>query len=321
MVVAKSDRDRLDLNWWPDGVMGVLNLGTDYVFLSANGGKIAKTTGDLANPISGGGTPFLEIKNVKNQYQYAAGGPVYQDDATGTLLMFYHAEKWPNGTDGHRFYSLLGMAKSTDGGNTWNDLGEIVTPEIIFGENLNAVEVMGAPYVTVYDYFYVYFADYPTSGGRNNLTVARARIQDVVIAANESNSVVPWFKFYNGTWNEPGLGGRSSILENGNPGTRWFDVSFNEYLEKYIMVVSAQNPNTNRPNLYLTESTDGLVWGSRKLIADEQGESFYTTIIGSGNDPRVSGQQFYIYYTFSVVGEWDRWNDAILARRLISCSN
>ena len=110
-------------------------------------------------------------------------------------------------------------------------------------------------------------------------------------------------------------------MENGNPETRWFDVSFNKYLGKYIMVVSAQNSNTNKPNLYLTESADGLVWGSRKLIADEPGESFYTTIVGSGSEPRVSGQQFYIYYTFSVAGEWDRWSDAVLARRLISCSN
>ncbi len=321
VVVTKSDRDQLNLKWWPDGVMGVLNLDTGYVFLAANGGKIAKTAGDLGNPISSGSKPFLEIKNMKNKYQYAAGGPIYKDKATETLLMFYHAEKWPNGTEGQRFYSLLGMAKSTDGGKTWNDLGEIVTPEVPFGQNSNVVEVMGAPFVVLGDYFYVYFGDYPKSGGRNNLTVARARVQDVVKAANDSNSVIPWFKFYNGIWSEPGLGGRSSALENGNPETRWLDVSFNEYLGKYIMVVSAENPKTHKPNLYLAESTNGLVWDSRKLIADEEGESFYTTIIGSGSEPRVSGQQFYIYYTFSVAGEWDRWNDAILARRLISCSN
>jgi hypothetical protein len=321
VVVSKSDRDRLNLKWWPDGVMGVLSNNTGYIFFAANGGKIAQTAGTLDNPISGISQPILVIKNMKNEYQYSAGGPIYRDFTTGNLLMFYHAEKWPNGTEYKRFYSLLGMAKSTDGGNTWNDLGEIVTPEIRFGENYLPVEVEGAPFIVKGDYFYVYFSDYLASGRHNNLAVARAKVQDVVKAASESNGVVPWFKFYEGTWSEPGLGGRSSALENGNPEIRWFDVSLNEYLGKYLMAVSARNLNNNNINLYLVESTDGLVWDNRKPIAGEPGESFYTTIVSTGSESRISGQQFYIYYTFSGIGEFDRWKDAVLARRLITCSN
>src|SRR5262245_41645615 len=54
---------------------------------------------------------------------------------------------------------------------------------------------------------------------------SRARVADVVAAANDSSTVVAWTKYYNGDWTEPGLGGRSNYLEEGNGGANWTSAS------------------------------------------------------------------------------------------------
>lgn len=320
VIVTKAERDRVGLIGWPDGTMGVQKAGNKYVFLAANAVQVSRTTGTLDNPIANSVQSNLQIRNPKHDYQYAGGGPVYQDPATGMMLMFYHAEKWPAGTDRDHFYSLVGMAKSTDGGVIWNDLGEILTPQVQFGETAGPVEVEGASYVVVGDYFYVYFADLQSSGMRSNLAVARASVQAVLSAAVQSNTVVRWFKYYKGFFNEPGMGGRSTALEAGNPDTSWFDVKYNKFTGKYVMVVSARNVRTGRLNLFLADSLDGLEWSPRKLVGDEPGEAMYPTIVSLRNADSTAGQQFYVYYTFSVTGDKYRWTDAVLARRLISCS-
>jgi hypothetical protein len=70
--------------------------------------------------------------------------------------------------------------------------------------------------------------------------------------------------------------------------------------------------------LYFTISDDGINWSRRMLISDEAGELFYPSIMGTGDDPRITGREFYIYYTHSLVGAWNRWGDAQLVRRKIS---
>jgi hypothetical protein len=310
-VVSKNSKEQKGFTGWPDGTMGVLKNGDMYTFIAAHNISPSKSVGNLDNPFLESSIPKISIRNPKGSYNYAAGGPIYKD-SSGMLLMFYHAEKWPNG-DLHKFISSIGLAKSVDDGNTWTDLGEIIKPETAWSWG---AEVGGGNFTIAGDYFYVYFRDTLTSGDIN-LAVARAKIVDVITAAKESNNVVTWSKYYQGSWNESALGGKSSPLEFGNPGTRFFDVSYNEYLNKYIMVIAADFGLST--SLYYTESADGIAWSSRSLLDDILGENFYPTIIGLGEFPRVSGADFFIYYTYSQKGNWERWSDAILARRKISC--
>src|SRR5579872_587056 len=142
-VVSKQGRDAAGLNSWPDGTLGVLKSRAGYLFFGANRGMISRTVGTLDNPLAVSVRPDIPIQKMKHAYQYAAGGPVYRDPATHTLLLFYHAERWLV-SDQRRFYSILGMAKSTDDGNTWIDLGEILTPNVAYGAVPHAVEVGGA---------------------------------------------------------------------------------------------------------------------------------------------------------------------------------
>jgi Concanavalin A-like lectin/glucanases superfamily/Domain of unknown function (DUF4185) len=309
IVMDAEDRNSKGLNYWPDGTMGVIRSGSQYAFFTANSSSIARTVGTPDNPAVSVLEASSLIQNMKNSYNYTAGGPVYRDPSTGTLYMFYHAEKWDG--DFVNFWSLIGMAKSTDGGNTWNDLGEIVTPNCPFGSRNH--EITGGTFVIVGDYFYLYFRDC-VAGSEINLAVARARVDDVMTAAN-SNNVTVWTKYRNGNWSQPGIGGTSSGLESGNPWTNFMSVSYNEHSGKYILVVVCSGNNWD---LCITESSDGLSWSTRVKIDSEMGESYAPSIVGFGTEPRNSGQQFYVYYSYSLAGGFNRWSDSVFSRRLIS---
>lgn len=313
-VVSRSSKVQKGFTSWPDGTMGVLKNGDIYTFIAGHNISPSKSIGTLDNPFLESSIPKIRIGQSKGSYNYAAGGPIYKD-TSGMLLMFYHAEKWPNG-DSHKFISSIGIAKSLDDGTTWIDLGEIIKPEAVNGGEWG-IEVGGGNFAIVGDYFYVYFRDTLVSGEIINLAVARAKIAEVVSSAKDSSNVVAWSKYYQDSWDEPALGGKSSPLEFGNPATRWFDISYNEYLNKYIMAIAADiGPSTS---LYYTESADGITWSSRNLLDNTLGEDLYPTIIGLGESPRISGSEFFVYYTYSKKGGWERWDDAILMRRKINC--
>lgn len=316
-IVTKNSRTSMGLNWWNDGCFGVVKNGTDYSFFAANGSNSAKTNGTLDNIANSVSYTGNAIQNLKDTYNYAAGGPIYKDLNTGNLIMLYHFEKHRDG-DYTRFYSGLGMAKSTDGGSSFVDLGKIITANVSY-ESPNCpdiVEMTGAPYTIKDGYMYVYFADYLESGGINSLAVARASVSDILTAA-ASGDVTSFYKYYNGSFSQAALGGLSSYLENGNPYTRWMDVSYNSYLDRFVMVI-AQNTIGSQVNLFLTTSTDGINWSPRTQIESEGGESFYPSIVGLGNDPKTTGTSFYLYYTHSVLGGFDRWSDAEVVRRIVT---
>ncbi len=198
-------------------------------------------------------------------------------------------------------------------------MGEIVSTEAAYDapSTPDVVEITGGTFAVKDGYFYLYFRDTLVSGAVNNLAVARAAVQDVIEAAIQGKAA-QWEKYYDGTFAEPGLAGKSSYLENDNPGSRWMSVTYNTYLNAFIMVVAHQPSYPLCTNLYVSASEDGIHWPPRIRIEDEPGESFYPSILSIGQDPLLTGSSFYVYYTRSIVGEFNRWADAALVRRLIA---
>jgi hypothetical protein len=307
---------------WPDGNMGVLRSATgSYTFIAASDGAPITTVGTLVNPAQT--SSRRAIQNMTHQADYAAGGPVY-DTGTGTWLMFYHAERWPANADWRRFYSLLGMAKSTDSGMTWTDLGQIISPHVPMAEAFafpgwGVWDIGGGAYLVIGDYFYVYFSDLTSlttldqagQYAHNSLAVARAKIDDVVTAALLGN-VVTWRKYYDGAWSESGLGGRSSQLDNqSNASFNFMDVSYNTYARKYLLFGGYES------QLVVAESSDGLVWSSRRTILTGTGERIYPTIVGTGSNPRVTDQTFYVYYMYDPTNT-NRNTTGVLTRHLVT---
>jgi len=164
---------------------------------------------------------------------YMLGGMWY-DKTTRKLYAPMHCEYIEEGGGNHRQISL---ASSTDKGLTWKFEGMIVTRDVLGGRSLKQSEYSGIHWDGGAGDFFIY-ADEP--GGYIYLYagtyiqpkrgtywqefirhyVARCAIKDI---GNPS----AWKKFYNGKWNEPGLGGKASYVNA-------YYVMYNTYLKKYI---------------------------------------------------------------------------------------
>jgi hypothetical protein len=280
-----------------------------YDFYGANSGSPTKTTGPLTDP--GKSKKSVKISGVPGgKFDYVSGGPIYYDQATGARLLVYHAEIW--GKSNKDYHSMLGMAVSTDSaGLNFKDLGTIVEPNLQKG----FAEVGGGSFAIVNGYMDVYFRDWGGGGVTSELAVARAPLSDLIHNALVGQAT-PFTKFFNGSWSQPGRGGMSSGLEIGNPANSWSAVSYNNYTNGLVMVTSQYTADGG--DLYLASSSDGINWTPRQPIALDPGEQFYPSLIGTGADPQITGQSFYVYYTDSKNGGFGRWSDAQLARRLIT---
>jgi hypothetical protein len=243
-----------------------------------------------------------------------SGGPVFQDPNNGTRFMIYHAEK--HGSSAKDYYSVLGLAVCYDpNGRTFTNLGTIIEPNIPIDQTVHSIDIGGGSFAIVGDQLHVYYRDYLAGGGSAELAVARAPLADVFSNAY-SGLGTSFSKYYNGDWSEPGIGGRASALEVGNPANAWSAVSYNDYLDQLVMVSSQWTPT--QPDLYLATSPDGINWSPRQALDVDPGEQFYPSIIGTGADPTRSDQSFYVYYTDSNKGAWSRWSDAKLVRREVT---
>lgn len=310
IIYTKKQRSSAGGSYWPDGNFGVVSNGDGtYDFYAANGPKPVVSTGTLLKP--GDNDRSVSIVNVpKKKYDYIAGGPVYEDPWSGARLMIYHAEVHQKNQQ--QFYSVLGMAISTDpAGRTFTDLGEIIRPNVPPG----VAEVGGGSFAIVNGYLNVYYRDWLSDYSTAEVAVARAPMADIMNNALAGVGT-SFSKYYNGSFSQPGLGGKSSYLENGNPNNGWLSVSYNEYLGQMMMVTSQWSASGN--DLYLATSPDGINWSPRQPIALDAGEQFYPTIVGTGSQPMRTDKSFYVYYTDSNKGAWDRWDDAQLRRREIT---
>lgn len=308
-TIYKSSQPK-GLGSWPDGNFGVISNGNGtYDFYAANSSTAQLVTGTLENPALGKKKKVTIYNVPKKTYKYVAGGPVYEDEASGARFMVYHAEIHKKG----KYSSVLGLAASTDpNGQAFWDLGTIIEPNMPALQAPWSVDVGGGSFAILDGYFNVYYRDYMADGSSSELAVARAPVAELV--SNSLNGIsTPFTKYYDGTWSQPGRGGKSSPLEAGNPANWWSSVSYNEYLDQLLLVSSQWQAGGTGPDLYLATSSDGVNWSSRQPLVLDAGEQMYPTIIGTGSDPQITGQSFYVYYT-----DGKRWKSAQLARRLVT---
>ncbi len=125
------------------------------------------------------------------------------------------------------------------------------------------------------------------------LAVARLALSDL------DNTPQPWMKYYNGSFSEPGAGGRFTLLTNGMTPF----VGYNSYLERWIMFHNHGFDPLSYPYIALRTSSDGLIWSERMevLIAGENSTMVGspTIVDDSSDDPRISDNEFWLYYGYS----------------------
>jgi hypothetical protein len=308
-VIYKASQPK-SLGSWPDGNMGVISNGDGtYDFYAANGSSPQLVTGTLEDPAQSKKRKVTIYNVPKKTYKYVAGGPVYEDEATGARFMVYHAEIHKKG----KYSSLLGLAASTDpDGQAFWDLGPIIEPNMPHLQAPWSVDVGGGSFAIHDGYFNVYYRDYMANGSSAELAVARAPLAQMV--SNSLNGMTtPFTKYHNGSWSQPGRGGMASPLEAGNPANWWSSVSYNDYLDQLVLVSSQWQSGGTGPDLYLATSSDGVNWSARQPLVLDAGEQMYPTIIGTADDPQISGQSFYVYYT-----DGKRWKSSQLVRRMVT---
>ena len=350
---------------WPDTPLGIIKTATGYDFFGSDGGyhaqqtweghlvgnnkagSIVVTSGTLDKPL-GSGDP-LNVSITPNpdpavnpnypSYGYMGGGPVYQIPQgvphAGKLLATYHAEL---PTDA--LYAALGLAASSDNGQHWTDLGEIIRLNQAYALGLDGYEIGDGPLVLSPDgkYFYLYFPDWTANGTLHTSTptgvsttthvsVARALVSSVLEAAFgleqppadrnpvlvSSPHTVAFEKFYEGKWNlQPGLGGASTDLSPKSAYSGYLDIHWNSALKRYVMIIS------NDTNFAYAESIDGLTWTVPTLLGNFDTIAAYPTAVGLGDDPHILGKSYYIYFTHLRTDDTG-WTNGSLQRLTLTC--
>lgn len=334
---------------WPDTPMGVVKNGDSYEFFASDGGlhfrqlwqgkwygndkwgSATRAVGTLDNPL--GTAPPIDMSIDPNpdpnvnpfyaSYNYMGGGPVYRVpdgmSGAGNLLMVYHAEI--NTQHNASFYSVLGLASSTNEGMSWTDLGEIIRLNQAYRDELDGFDIGDPPLAISPDgkYFYIYFRDWLANGTihwGNTLTafsVARAPISEVFAAAFGAKPHAAGFqKYYAGTWGlQPGIGGYSTDLQPNAPYAGELQVAYNSYLKRYVMIIG------EGVLFAYAESEDGLKWTTPVVLKQfENVSNTYVMPVGTGDDPHILGQQFYLFYTY---GGQDGWPSNYVGRVTLSC--
>ncbi|MFD0693557.1 hypothetical protein ACFQZT_05565 [Paenibacillus sp. GCM10027628] len=235
--------------------------------------------------------------------------------ADGTLLGLVHRERYWSNSANDCFY--LGLAKSTDNGMNWKYLGDVLSPHVNYkepvtnGVNSAAGNVAGVPFLVVGSDLYIYYNE--QTGTEKRMSVAKASLATIKTAI-DSNTITPFYKYNNGTWTEPAMGGTgSNIIPGGtisNVGLDYYaghnlrdfhsDAAYVPGLGKYLITVNDEGGS----RLLLYSSTDGLNWGEETVIdAAQSGTDFrmpYSTFMslsnGTSDDNSTVGNDFYIFY-------------------------
>jgi len=342
--------DHADGFAWPDTPIGVVKSGDNYEFFASDGGlhfrqfwqgqwygndkwgSATRAVGTLDNPL--GTAPPVDVSIQPNpdpavnpfyaSYNYMGGGPVYRVPegmpGAGNLLMVYHAEI--NTQHNQSFYSVLGLASSTNEGTSWTDLGEIIRLNQAYRDELDGFDIGDPPLAISPDgkYFYIYFRDWLANGTihwGNTLTafsVARAPISEVFDAAFGAKPHAAAFqKYYAGTWGlQPGIGGYSTDLQPNAPYAGELQVAYDSYLKRYVMIIG------EGVLFAYADSPDGLKWTTPILLKQFESSDINTYVmpVGLGDDPHILGKQFYLFYTY---GGPDGWPSNYVGRITLTC--
>lgn len=274
------DTDSNSPMFWADGVLHVFN-SSQHPWIST-GSSIR----DLGPPEP------IRFDDVLNGGRWMEA--VWRE-ADGTIYGWYHHE--PAGVcSGPGLTSpLIGAAKSTDNGRTWNDLGiilkappgpnecETTANHSFEGGNGDLSVMLDA----AREYLYLFYSNYKGPVGEQGVAVARMRWADRDAPVGKIR------KWREGQWSEPGLGGRLSPTFGADQRMQEPDALFywgasihwNIDLRKYVILLNrATGPGWVSEGLYVSfsdELADPLSWTAPQKVLD--GGLWYPQVVGDAS--------------------------------------
>lgn len=236
-------------------------------------------------------------------------------DEDGTVFSWYHHE--PAGLFGGSYLTapVICAAVSFDGGKTVHDLGTILeSGDPIDGNAQNGFFAGGhGDFSVVLDrerrFFYFFFTNYGGSVENQGIVVARMAFED------RFEPVGKLQKYYNGEWNEPGLGGAVTPIfptvrtwQAVDPDSFWGPaVHWNTHLNRWVMLLNhaSGEPGWAQEGVYVSfceDITNPASWKTPRKILDgsvlPSWSTFYPQVMGleAGGTDTLAGEvaRFYI---------------------------
>lgn len=303
---------------FPDGLMGVVRKdGLYHLFVGSFppvGPKktytfrfVGPTLESLRpDPAEGGNAAAVLSPGPPGSYddQIGGNGAAYLDPRTGRLYLWHQACKdIPEESAlakervfgaGHYYAGYcegIGLAVSDDMGRTFQKRGLVLRiglTEELFVRNASIAYADTLPPAVVRngDYLYMYYGDYSASDTRpERAMLARLPISDL------DKNPQPWKNYHRGEFTGDAMGGPfTTVVER----VVFPSVGYNTHLGKWLMV----HPFESHV-IYWRTSEDGIRWSEPQVLFRSDNERNWTghpTLVGAGEDPGVTGKEFWVYY-------------------------
>ncbi|MBU6367924.1 MAG: hypothetical protein KJT01_17045, partial [Gemmatimonadetes bacterium] len=257
---------------FPDGPLSFRRVGNEVRVWFTNSVAAVQMRGPSFDslvpfPLQGGRVvPGLVPSRAGFDSNYTGANAVITAADGTTLLNFYHAESQPCGGP-FPFLAGIGVARSTDGGVTWQRRGQVIGSSAPRPTGC-AYDMWGVNMPTVFRsrdgrYLYMLFLEQLRAA-----PYGRADVLYLARAAVESDGEPgAWFKYANGGFTQPGLTGVGTPVigqppPNGPTTIYAFGaaVSYNLALGRYLAVFQS------RIGFHTTTSADGIVWDTPALL-------------------------------------------------------
>ena len=233
----------------------------------------------------------------------------------GTLYGWYHHE--PSGLCAGTYLTApkIGAVVSYDHGTTFYDLGIVISsaapPDC--GSKNGYFAGGSGDFSVVLDhdqkYFYFYFDQYGGDLSRQGIASARMAVEDL------KNPIGNVWKYFNGEWNEPGVGGDVTPTfvamggwSSDSPDAFWGpSVHYNRFLGKYVMLLNHSCCTAGWPQegiyiSYLYSASKPDRWSTPIKIMDSG--DWYPQVMGEGvgETDSVAGESPRLF-----IGGESRW--------------
>jgi hypothetical protein len=226
----------------------------------------------------------------------------------GLLYAWYHREIFLNCEERNLSMPVIGALRSLNDGITFEDFGTVLSPGVEPScEYLNGYFGGGHGDFSVVadqkgEYLYFFYSNYSGAASQQGVAVARMRMEDL-----DAPQVGVW-KYFNGAWEEPGLGGVetpvfSAAVSWAEEATDAFwgpSVHWNTYLGRYVMLLnrSCCSPGWPQEGIYVSYSGDlekPEQWGSPQKIFE--GGGWYPSVLGleEGGTDKEAGQRARLF--------------------------